>query len=73
MFELIPNEQKTAVQFLFTNFYTEKIEFVTAFDLNESKKIANELIKIIKQLEKENEKTNTAETKVETRFRESKF
>lgn len=49
MLELKPNENKTAIQLIFTDFWTQKQEFITAFDLKEAEEIAIELLQQIEQ------------------------
>jgi len=52
MLELIVNDSKTGIQFVFTDAFTKKQQFITAFDIGESKKIAIELSSMVKKLEK---------------------
>lgn len=52
MLTLIPNEEKTAIQFLFNDFFTKKKQFVTAFELNDAEQIAKDLMKMVKETRK---------------------
>src|SRR5690348_13034482 len=56
MLTLMLNANKTAVQMLFRDFLTEEFQFGTAFDLNEAKKIGQQLIDIVEDLQKKEEK-----------------
>ena len=53
MLELIPNEKKSAIQMLFSDYFTNKQQFVTAFALEDAKEIGKQMIKLVKELEKE--------------------
>lgn len=49
-----PNRNKDAIHFIFRDFYTERRLFETAFDLDESLKIAQGLIEEVENLKKGN-------------------
>lgn len=52
MINFIPNEKKDAIQFVFTDFFTKERQFTTTFDLNTSKEIGEDLIKLVNEIEK---------------------
>lgn len=53
MLTILPNEEKTAIQFLFRDFFTQEQQFVTAFDIDQCVKIADDLKQMVKEIRKE--------------------
>lgn len=55
MLQLIPNKEKTAIQFVFIDFFTHENQFVTAFDLEDAKSIALDLLEKVKEIQRRND------------------
>jgi hypothetical protein len=55
MLELIPNEDKTAIQFNFKEIFTDKQEYITAFDLDEAEMIGQGILALVQELLKKEE------------------
>lgn len=53
MLQFLPNKENTAIQFIFNNFFTHELEFITAFDLATSEEIVKGLVETIEQINKE--------------------
>ncbi len=54
MLTLLPNENKSAIQMIFSDIFTEKVQFVTAFDLVEAREMAHDLLNMIDEIKGEN-------------------
>lgn len=52
MLALVPNENKSAIQFIFSDFFTEEKQYVTAFDLDQAKEIGKDLVKVVTEIQK---------------------
>jgi hypothetical protein len=52
MLTIIPNEDQTAIKFLFRNFFTQEEQFVTEFDLDQCLRIADDLKETIEKIKK---------------------
>lgn len=52
MLTIVPNENKTAIQFLFRDFFTQEQQFVTEFDLDQCLRIADDLKETIEKIKK---------------------
>ena len=64
MLVLIPNENKTAIQMMFLDHFSEEQQFVADFDLDQAKSIGEDLVKIVAQIkrEKRNAQKDNAES-----------
>ncbi len=52
MLTIMPNEDLTGIQFLFRDFFTQEQQFITAFDLQCSLEIAEDIKQMVKEIQK---------------------
>lgn len=53
MLQLLPNETKTGIKFIFCDFFTKEFQFSTTFDLQEAESICEGLMKEIEKCKNE--------------------